>query len=102
MKKQSADEKLQILKVALLLSLLVILFLFMSFVFLTPENAALADMVQKINIILSWPYNKLEELTGISMSWFLTAFCIFFFWFIVFYLVLLIFAFCAGRRKTDP
>lgn len=78
-------------KVAFFLSLLVVLFLLLSFIFMTPENIKLANLVQKVNTFFSWPYNMLEQLTRVSMSWVLTALCILVFWFLVFYLIMLSF-----------
>ena len=72
--------------------MLVVLFLLISFIFLTPENIDLANLVQKINSFLSWPYIMLESLTHVSMPWVLTALCILLFWFVIFYLILLLFS----------
>lgn len=91
--KLASHFKPQILKISLLLSLLVILFLLISFVFITPENASLADHIQKVNAFLSWPYNMLESAARISLPWFMTAFYILIFWFVVFYILLLFFTF---------
>jgi len=82
----------QLLKVASLFSLLVLLFLLTSFVFLTPENIDLTNLVQEINSFLSWPYIMLESVTHVSMPWVFTALWILMFWFLVFYLILLLFS----------
>lgn len=83
----------RLLKVSFFFSLLVLLFLLLSFIFLRPENIGLANLVQKMNTFFSWPYNMLESTTHISLSWIFTALCILLFWFLVFYLVLLLFTF---------
>jgi len=89
-KQQFRFFQSQLFKIAFLLSLLVILFLLVSFIFLTPENNVLANQVQKINTFFSWPYNMLENVTHISMPWFLTALCILMFWLMVFYFIALL------------
>jgi len=78
------------LKVSFLLSLLVILFLLLSFVFQTPDNIPLANLIQSINSVMSWPNIMLENLTFLHMHWVATAVCIQIFWFIVFYIILLL------------
>ena len=78
------------LKVSFLLSLLVILFLLLSFVFQTPDNIPLANLIQSINSVMSWPNIMLENLTFLHMHWVATAFSIQIFWFIVFYIILLL------------
>ena len=83
----------QLLKISFFLSLLVILFLLLSFVFLTPDNIKLANLVQKINIFFSWPYILLEGVTHVSMHWIFTALFILTFWFCIFYLILLFLTF---------
>jgi len=82
-----------LLKVSFFLSLLVILYLLISFVFFSPDNVALANLAQKVNIFFSWPYIMLESLTHFSMHWVLTALWILIFWFCFFYLILSLFAF---------
>ena len=82
-----------LLKVSFFFSLLVVLFLLVSFVFLTPENIALANLVQKINAFLSWPYILLESVMPVSMPWVITALSILLFWFLALYLVLLFLAY---------
>ena len=51
------------LKVSFLLSLLVILFLLLSFVFQTPDNIPLANLIQSINRDKAWSNILLENLT---------------------------------------
>lgn len=82
-----------LLKVSFFFSLVVLLFLLISFVFLTPENIALSNLVQKINAFLSWPYIMMESVISVSMHWVITALCILLFWFLVLYLILLFLAF---------
>ena len=79
-----------LLKISFLFSLLVILFLLISFVFLTPDNIFLANLIQSINSIMSWPYIMFEDLTHLNMHWVATALCILVFWFLFFYLILLL------------
>ena len=78
------------LKVSFLLSLLVILFLLLSFVFQTPDNIPLANLIQSINSVISWPDIMLENLTFLHMHWVAIPFNIQIFWFIVFYIILLL------------
>ena len=87
----------RLLKVSFFLALLVLLYLLLSFMLLTPENIGLANLVQRTNTFLSWPYNMLESATHVSMSWVFTALCILVFWFLVFYLVLLL---CTFRKQA--
>ena len=75
-------------KAAFLLSLLVIFFLLNSFVFMTPDNTALADIVQSVNLYLSWPNFLLEKLNPFAVGWIITAICIQISWFAVFYIAL--------------
>ena len=82
-----------LLKISFLLSLLVILFLLISFVFQTPAHPLLANLIQSINGIMSWPYIMVENLTHLHMHWVVTALCILVFWFLVFYIVLLFISF---------
>ena len=82
-----------LLKISFFFSLVVVLFLLISFVFLTPENIALANLVQKINAFLSWPYIQLENVIPVTMHWVFTALCILLFWFLAFYLILLFLTF---------
>ena len=81
--------KPSLFKPAFLLSLLVILFLLNSFVFMTPDNLALADFIQSVNLFLSWPDILLEKLTHVAAGWIITAICIQISWFTVFYLALM-------------
>jgi len=78
-----------LLKVSFLLSLLVILFLLLSFFFQTSANIPLANLIQRINGVMSWPLILFENLTHLHMHWVATAVCILAYWFIVFYLILL-------------
>ena len=78
------------LKVSFLLSLLVILFLLLSFVFQTPDNIPLANLIQSINSVMSLPNIMFENLTFLHMHWVATPFSIKIFWFIVFYIILLL------------
>jgi len=87
----------RLLKVSFFLALLVLLYLLLSFMLLTPENIGLANLVQRTNTFLSWPYNMLESATHVPMSWVFTALCILVFWFLVFYLVLLL---CTFRKQA--
>ena len=86
------------LKISFLLSLTVILFLLISFVFLSPNNLALANLVQKINSFLSWPDIMLENVSHVSLHWVLTALCIQMFWFVVFFLVIGLFTFIKSKK----
>jgi hypothetical protein len=87
--KRSQFFQPYLLKVSFFFSLLVVLFLLISFVFLTPENIGLANLVQKINAFLSWPYTVMESVLHVSMHWVVTALCILLFWFLAVYLILL-------------
>jgi len=75
-------------KSAFLLSLLVIFFLLNSFVLMSPDNTALADFAQTVNLYLSWPNFLLETLYPFASGWIITAICIQISWFVVFYLFL--------------
>jgi len=78
-----------LLKISFLLSLLVILFLLLSFLFQTPANIPLANLIQRINGVMSWPLILFEDLTHLHMHWVATAVCILAYWCMVFYLILL-------------
>ena len=82
-----------LLKVSFFFSLIVVLFLLISFVFLTPENIALSNLIQKINAFFSWTYIVLEGVIPVSIHWIITALCILLFWFLTLYLILLFLAF---------
>ena len=79
-----------LLKVSFLLSILVILFLLLSFFFQTSANIPLANMIQRINSVMSWPLILFENLTHLHLHWVATALCIQVLWFMVFYLILLL------------
>jgi predicted tellurium resistance membrane protein TerC len=80
-----------LLKIALLFSLLLILFLLTSFRFLSPDQPIVSNTIQSVNFAISSPYLIAEDTVGISFSWSLTGLFIFCFWFIVTYAVLMIF-----------
>ena len=88
-----------LLKVSFFFALLVLLFLLLSFVMLTPEHIALANLVQKINTFFSWPSTMLEGATGVSMSWTATALWLLIFWSLLFSLLLSLFVFLRPGKK---
>lgn len=90
------------LKVSFLLSMLVILFLLLSFVFQAPDNIAMANLIQSINSVLSWPNIMLENLTLFHLHWVATLFSIQIFWFVVIYIILLLIKFWGKISNLFP
>ena len=86
-----------LLKTSFLFALLVIHFLLFSGLLQTPQNIPLANFIQNINSILSWPVIVVQELVRKELPWYVLAFCIVVFWFIIFYSILHFAAMLKGK-----
>jgi hypothetical protein len=80
----------QLLKLSLLITLILILFLLYSSFFLSSDLPKTSNIIQTFSLIISSPYLLLEKMMGLDVDWTLTALIIFFFWFSFVYSILIV------------